>query len=672
MQNGVLWGMVACHHMQPKRASIAMREAAIFISRMVSAKLSSIAALAQRAKVEKANSMVSALLKSMATDEEASMMHKLLPQLMDLQDATGVVVLIEGQLHLHGATPELGATRALLAWLAEKPSGDIFSCDNLGQQFAPALEYSDVVSGVLTTALTPGLRSGIVWLRKEKPGTVNWAGNYQSGLTQNSAGNYRLTPRKSFEIWTQVWCGRSEPWSASDKGLAGMLALSIPDALVHKNRADQDQRRRKQEHAASLASVQQFKAMTAAVPGVVYQFVSAPESPWKFVYLSKGVVDLFGVSTEAVLHDHSTLTNCVLPEDWAAYQAAVAQASASGSLLQHEHRIKTPSGSLKWVKCQATPQLQADGSILWSGILSDITSQKKAESILQMSASVFEHTQESIVITDAHRRIVAVNQAFVQASGYSREEVLGQNPRLLNSGQQTPEFYCAMWDSIDNIGFWSGELWNRHKNGALYAALLNISAVRNGHAEVTHYVGLSSEITHIKQRHERMERIAHFDALTGIPNRVLLADRLTHAIAQARRNQELLAVCYLDLDGFKLVNDTFGHEVGDQVLIEVVRRINTTIRAADTVARLGGDEFVIVLPGLQRVQEFESMVERLLTEIAQPMVIGQARCHVGASIGVSIFPNHASDSETLLHQADQAMYSAKHAGKNCYRLHQTA
>ena len=288
---------------------------------------------------------------------------------------------------------------------------------------------------------------------------------------------------------------------------------------------------------------------------------------------------------------------------------------------------------------------------------------------LRLTSKVFENAMESIVVTDADCRIVDVNPAFLRVTGYSRAEVLGENPRFLQSGRHDRAFFQEMWSKIKNSGYWSGELWNRNKAGGVYPGMHSITVIADPQGKITHYIGISSDISLLKEHEMQLEHIAHHDPLTGLPNRLLLSDRMRQGIAQAKRHNRLFAVCYLDLDGFKSINDKLGHNAGDAVLIEVGKRIVQTIRETDTVARLGGDEFVILLSGLADKEEWMSMLDRLLTAIPAPIDIGGERCSVGASIGVSIFPHNSSDAETLLRQADQAMYAAKQSGKNRYRLH---
>ncbi len=329
-----------------------------------------------------------------------------------------------------------------------------------------------------------------------------------------------------------------------------------------------------------------------------------------------------------------------------------------------------PDGSHVWISMKVVPLKERDGThTRHLSMIEDITDRKKADSSLRLSASVFAHAQENIMITDADHIIVDVNAAFTRDTGYSREEAIGKNPSLLKSGHQGSEFYRDMWQHLENIGYWRGELWNRNKNGEVFAVLLTITAVRNEFGKITHYVGISADITQIKQHQQKLEHSAHHDALTGLPNRMLLADRLRQAIAQSQRNEQLMAVCYLDLDEFKPINDSMGHDAGDLVLIEVATRITATIRGGDTVARLGGDEFVILLLGLEQVDEFRLTLDRLLKAISRPIDIFGKQAQIAASIGVSLFPISSEDPDTLLRQADLAMYTAKQSGRNQYKLY---
>ncbi len=300
-------------------------------------------------------------------------------------------------------------------------------------------------------------------------------------------------------------------------------------------------------------------------------------------------------------------------------------------------------------------------------IHTDITAQRQAAEKLQLAASVFIHAREGIMVTTADGTIVDVNDAFTHITGYPHDEVIGRNPRLLKSGHQTAEFYAAMWRTLIAEGQWVGELWNRRKDGAVYAQMQTISAVRDPQGITQHYVSLFSDITALKEQQRQLEHIAHYDALTTLPNRLLLASRLEQAMAQARRRQQQLAVVYLDLDGFKAVNDNYGHEAGDHLLQAVAMRMKKYLRDSDTLARLGGDEFVAVLVDLEQDICGLPMIERLLWAAAQPVVVDGAQLQVSASIGATFYPQaHDIDADHLLRQADQAMYQAKLSGKNRY------
>ena len=287
-----------------------------------------------------------------------------------------------------------------------------------------------------------------------------------------------------------------------------------------------------------------------------------------------------------------------------------------------------------------------------------------AETRLQLTASVFSQTREGILITDAQGIIIEVNAAFSDITGYSREEVLGQTPSLLQSGHHSQAFYQQLWRELTEQGAWSGELWNRRKNGELFASSVTISAVRNSSGAISHYVDLFNDITPLMEHQRQLEYIAHYDALTRLPNRVLLADRMRQAIARSQRNGKNLAVLYIDLDGFKAVNDKYGHDLGDRLLVEVAARLNNALRDSDTLARIGGDEFVVLLDELEQPHDYLLVLERLLAAAAEPCLIDEQLLRVSASIGYTLYPEDNADAEQLIRHADQAMYLAKQGGKN--------
>ena len=313
--------------------------------------------------------------------------------------------------------------------------------------------------------------------------------------------------------------------------------------------------------------------------------------------------------------------------------------------------------------------VQVKGTWQSIGIVRDITGRKQAEEKLQLASNVFTHAREGIMITAADGTIIDVNDAFCDITSYSRDEVLGKNPRLLGSSHQETGFYAAVRRDLIRQGHWYGELWNQRKNGEVYAVKQSISAVKDAQGNIRQYVALISDITPIKEHEKQLEYIAHYDALTGLPNRVLLADRLHQGMAQTRRRGLWLAVAFLDLDGFKPINDNYGHEAGDQLLIAAANNMKQTLREGDTIARLGGDEFVTVLHDLADIETSIPMLTRLLDAAARPVQIGEISLQVSASLGVTFYPQEEDiDADQLLRQADQAMYQAKLAGKNRYHI----
>jgi diguanylate cyclase (GGDEF)-like protein/PAS domain S-box-containing protein len=297
--------------------------------------------------------------------------------------------------------------------------------------------------------------------------------------------------------------------------------------------------------------------------------------------------------------------------------------------------------------------------------------QKQAEEKLKRAASVFTHTHEGIIITDGSGSITEVNDAFSSITGYAPDDVLGEHPRIFHSDRQSPEFYAEMGNTLLTQGYWHGEVWNCRKNGEIYLERLTISAERNADGLLQHYVSLITDITLMKEHHEQLERMAHYDVLTNLPNRVLLADRLSQSMVQCQRRNQSLAVAFIDLDGFKSVNDRHGHNVGDELLVEVAQRMKEALREGDTLARIGGDEFIAVMVDLENIEDSEPVLKRLLKAAAKPIALGDTVMQVSASIGVTLYPQDGSDADQLIRHADNAMYVAKQAGKNRYHLFDT-
>jgi diguanylate cyclase (GGDEF)-like protein/PAS domain S-box-containing protein len=291
----------------------------------------------------------------------------------------------------------------------------------------------------------------------------------------------------------------------------------------------------------------------------------------------------------------------------------------------------------------------------------------KAHDLLQqqrMSRIVFENSLEGITVTDARARIQMVNKAFTDTTGYSAAEAIGQTPALLKSGKQDDNFYAEFWKTLQETGEWRGEIWNRRKNGSVYAEWLNVSAVRNLRGEVENYVAIFSDITERKEREELMTFKAFHDALTGLPNRLLFRDRLEQALAQAKRHPARTpAVMFLDLDRFKQINDTYGHDAGDMLLKEVANRLRRCVRTADTVARLAGDEFTVLLPEITDEAAAQSVADKILAAMQEPITLGGEERSITTSIGVSLYPRDGTDADTLMKCADTAMYHVKGSGR---------
>lgn len=340
----------------------------------------------------------------------------------------------------------------------------------------------------------------------------------------------------------------------------------------------------------------------------------------------------------------------------------------SGQKIVLEEQHEGPDGR-HWLETYKAPVFNESGEVLGTvGFSRDITERKVAEAELRMSASIF-NSDVGMVVTDNESTILKVNEAFTNITGYTPDEAIGQQMSLLSSGVQQPDFYHSMWKSILVHDGWQGEIWNRRKNGELYPQWLTVTAIKGEAGKVTNYVGTMMDITERKAQEEEMQRLAHHDALTGLPNRTLFMDRLNFGISQARRNESLLCLMYVDLDKFKEINDSLGHSFGDLLLKEVAQRLLKCIkRETDTVARLGGDEFVVLLPNIHLHDAVVKIANSILSDLNSSFTLNSIPVCISASIGIAFYPTHAEDAEGLIKIADEALYVAKTEGKNCYRF----
>ena len=302
------------------------------------------------------------------------------------------------------------------------------------------------------------------------------------------------------------------------------------------------------------------------------------------------------------------------------------------------------------------------------GIAEDITQQKADQEGLRLAAKVFQNAGEAILVTDEQARIIDVNPAYLEITGFSKEDAIGQNPSISRSGHHDDLFYQKMWDTIHALGTWSGEIWDRRKNGEVYPKFLTITSVKNERGKVINYVGTFKDVSHQKLTEEKLEKLAYYDPLTSLPNRALFRDRLERDLKLVLRHHNSLALMFIDLDRFKYVNDTLGHEAGDQLLITVSRRLESCVRASDTVARLGGDEFTVVLSDVEEDNQVGHVAANIIKSLQEVVKIGEQDAFVGASIGISLYPGDGEDATELIKNADTAMYRAKDAGRGNYKF----
>jgi diguanylate cyclase (GGDEF)-like protein/PAS domain S-box-containing protein len=427
------------------------------------------------------------------------------------------------------------------------------------------------------------------------------------------------------------------------------------------------------EHKASEERFVQFNRDFEAFLDQTSDFIYFKDRQSRFRFCSQALANICGYSDWRDMRGRHDLE--VFPAETAKiYQDEEIPVLEQGLPLRNKiNPFFDAQGQRGFVQTNKWPLFDTAGAVVGIfGISRDVTEAMHAESRLRLAAGVFTHAREAIMITEPDGAILDVNDSFTRITGYTRDEAMGKNPRILNSGRHSEEFYLRMWATITNEDHWSGEIWNRRKNGEVYPGMITITSVRDAQHQVKNYVCLFSDITSQKNHQIELEHIAHYDTLTGLPNRALFADRLEQALLHSQRRNRALSVIFLDLDGFKLVNDAYGHAAGDELLIALSQRMKAAMREGDSLARIGGDEFVAVMADLDPHDDCIPILERLLEAASTPVNVhtgqGLIPVQVSASIGMTSYPRDGVDGELLMRHADQAMYLAKQSGKNRYHL----
>lgn len=387
-------------------------------------------------------------------------------------------------------------------------------------------------------------------------------------------------------------------------------------------------------------------------------------------YFSPRFEELFGETDGAVVSIRAEWLSRIHPSDSEQLEQAFLEiVNGLSNFFEARYRLWHPDHGWRWMHDmgQVISRNQAGQPSRLVGLLVDISEQMDLDAQKQLAASVFHHGIEGIMITDARTQILSVNESFCEMTGYSEFELKGNTPQMLQSGLHDRMFYGRMWQSLHEHGKWQGEVWDRRKSGEIFPVWLAIKAVQDKQQQTTHFIAFFRDISEAKAANERIYHLAHYDALTDLPNRMLLQERLKHAVEVAKREQQQLAVFFLDLDRFKLINDTLGHMMGDRLLQQVARRLADVVRKVDTVARLGGDEFVIIVTESSS-DAAVSVAKKIIATLSTPFQIDNQCLHTSTSIGISMYPHDSGDVEDLIKHADTAMYCAKDRGRNNYQF----
>jgi diguanylate cyclase (GGDEF)-like protein/PAS domain S-box-containing protein len=783
VQNGRLWGLIACHHLSPKYVSLRAREQDEFIGRVVSLKLTNMddrerGDLNRRSR-DVLFELIELIRHSMIPPDTAIV--SLQEKFLGLARADGGIVSIDGRRHAMGETPDPATIESMLGLLRTKPRSAVFHTERLSELFVelpgrPDLRGSEKISGMMVAPLDHEMRNFVMWFRLGVVCTLRWAGRPAKRVVREGA-LLRISPRESFETWIETYRDRSISWSQVELDAASSLSLALIEALTQK---------------ALKSSEESYRLLAENSTDMIARL----DLDGTFRFVSLASRELLGVEPETLLGQG--LQSCVLDTGRDAIRRVLESLTATGMQATTVVQGQRNDGRLLWVEatCKRTPGTDGRDELLMNardvtqrhtyqlaieevhrrnalildaageGLISldqqgrivyvnevalrilgckaevivgtpccellcgpDANGQSSEEdcpflatladgetrqgnrlvvdaqggrpitvsfvctplvegSVVVGSVVVFSEAtavdngegklatevmlnqaMEAVMVTDIQGCITSVNRAFTEITGYSMDDVRGRTPRILRSGVHTANFYDEFWRALRDRQRWVGEIWNRRKNGEIYPQWGSVTAVRDREGKVQSYVAVFSDISKAKQAEEKLYYLANHDALTGLPNRMQFSEQLSASIERARASGGRLAVAFIDLDRFKIVNDTLGHDIGDSYLQRISERLLTVTRKRDVLARWGGDEFVLSLEGVEGPEAVGETIGRLLSRISEPMFLEGHELIPTLSVGISVYPSDGATPGDLIKAADSAMYRAKGAGRNRFQFY---
>lgn len=779
VQNGRLWGLIACHHFTPKYVGLRERGLDEFIGRSVSLKLNSL----DKDERDALSVRIRNLLHELTTlircsDDLDHVIHLLKNQLLGLVRAAGAIIVMDGMRHMLGDTPPSEVVLRLFTALHERPLAPVFHTDDLRQLIgADGTAVAESGGGVMVAPLGPGGDNYVMWFRPGILRTLHWAGAPNKEV-EYGAGGVHISPRRSFDTWVETYHDKSLAWSQVEIDAAGALSHAMIEVLAQKALKTSEESYRlladnstdmiarlgpdgcfrfaspacrellgldsEQIVGHALAEVLDPGAdgvalMLAAIPGAgdavtkvlrgtrpdgrplwieatlrhmhgglerneivlnardvtqrhIYQLAIEEVHRRQALILEaagEGLVSLDGRGYIAYANEQATRILAREEHDLLGMHCcdifcATSESEGScssgcpflatvrdGAIRQGRQCLSETAGRTDvWVEYVCTPLLEGH-SLAGCVIVLSVSEAPALPTHSVATEVILDQAIEAVMVTDRNKRITSVNRAFTEITGFSAVEAIGKTPAILKSGVHTHHFYEELWCQLKEKRRWAGEIWNHRKNGEIYPQWGSISAIGDVGGEVQSYVAVFSDISKVKQAEERLQHLANHDTLTGLPNRMSFTDSLARMLERSKRTGTGVAVVFIDLDRFKIINDTLGHAIGDSYLTMVTERLLSATRKVDMLARWGGDEFVLAMEDVIDRNAIGEMLGRMLKQLAQPIYLAGHELIPTASIGVSLFPGDGLDGADLIKAADTAMYRAKEK-RNCFEFYAEA